>query len=242
MGEPHHLQGLLESLRRIFRHDSAVFGYGQKFLLPLRICTFGSLTLRFIGHAMSVGDQTVALDDAGLPEIDFLLILFAGSGSLSYVFAAFLHISLQSYGQEFFVITGCFAGYAVGQSDSDDVVRHTFPDMRRNSIFGHVLHGLPFPVRQSLQNDFFVLRRNIVRILGTRGKLVNVADIPGTGLEFGMQVGASVFVGRGADDQLVLHDQCRHPLCDIADDFRTEFRNSGSCEFFISFCRQNKTL
>ena len=185
---------------------------------------------------MCIDNQTFALDNASLPVVNLFLIFFAGSRSLCDVFAAFIDITLQTYRKDFFVVTGRFAGNAVSETYRDNIVLNAFFRMRRKRRLGHIFHGLAFPVRKCLEYQFSVFRRDVIRVFRSYRKIVDVADVPGTGLEFRMKVRASVFIGWSADDEFIFHNQSRHVLHDVFYNFCTEDWNRISRKFLICFC------
>ena len=122
MDEPDHLKGLMEGLGRIFRHHPAIGSDGKQFGFAFFILANGSLPFGLVGHAVGVGNQALALDNACLPEIDFLLIISAGGDGFVDISLTLLHIALQTYSEQFLMVTGSLAGHAVGQTHRNDVI------------------------------------------------------------------------------------------------------------------------
>ena len=243
MDKPHKLHSLLEGLRRILRDNAAVFGNGQQFPSALLIRAAGSLAFRFLCHAAGIGDQTLALDDAGLPEIDALLVCPAGAQGIFDIAPALVHVTLQAHSQQLFMVAGGFAGNAVGQAHRDDVVIHQLHRMGRQRGLGNVLHGLALPIGQRFADQLPVLGCNIVGILFAHGEFIQLIHIElGAGLELGVQVGAEIFIGRRADDQLIVHDERRHVLHNIAHHLGAENRHRVPRELLIGLCLQHQPL
>ena len=243
VGEPDALQGLHEGLRRVLRDHAAVLRDGQELLLPLLVGAGSGLALRLLRHAVGVGDEALALDDAGLPEVDLLLVQLALRHHGVDVGLAALHVALEADGQQGLVVAGGLAGDAVGEADGDDVIVHALHGVLWQGRSGDVLHGLAFPVREVLEDQFLVLRCDVVRILGADRELIQLLQIKlGAGLEFRVQVGAPVTVRRGADDELVLHDQSGHALHDVVHDLGPEEWDRVAREFLIGFGGQHQAL
>jgi len=186
VGEPYHLQSLLEGLRRILRNHSAVGSYGQQLLFSLLVAAVSSLTLCLVCHSVSIRDQTFTLDYTCLPEFNLFLILLAAADSIVYVGLTFLYVTFQAYGQKLLMIAGSLTWYAVSQSHGYNIVLYRLFYIRRQGIPGHILHGTSFPVFQSFQDLLPVFLWNIIWILTSDRKLVNIADIPWAGLELRM--------------------------------------------------------
>ena len=124
--EPNGLKRLPEVLRRIFRYNATVFRNSKKLFFALFVLAGGSLSFGFFCHSVGVDNEALALDDAGFPVVDFLLVFLGGAGSLCNVFPAFIHISLEPYRKNLFVVTGGLTGNAVSKPYGDDIVLDTF--------------------------------------------------------------------------------------------------------------------
>ena len=243
MGEPDHLQGFLERSGRVLGDPSADFGDLQQFLPALLIRAFRRLAFRLVRHSVGVGDQALALDDAGAPVVDLFFVQLALGHHGVDIGLALLHIALQADLQQRLVVAGRFAGYAVRQADGDDVVAHAFDGVGGQSRAGDILHRLAFPVGQVFQNGRAVFRGDVVRVLRADGEFIQFLQIElRAGLEFRVQVGAAVLVRGRADDQLVLHDERRHVLHDVVDDFGAEFGDVLSRELLVRLRRQHQAL
>ena len=239
MHEPHKLQSLPEGLRRVFGDDAAVFGDLEKLGAARGVFAGRRLAFGLLRHAVGIGDEALALDDAGVPEVDFPLVVRAHALGRGDAGTALVHIAAQADPQQLFMVAGGLARNAVAKADRDDVLAPGLFDVRGQDAAGLVLHGAADPVLVEDADDLFtVLRRNVVGVALSDGKLVDVVQIEFLGrLELGMEIRAAVAVGGRADNQLILHDEGGHMLQDVADHLRPEHRGGVAGKAFVGLPR-----
>ena len=235
MCKPYHLKCLPESMWWVFRNHAAVFCNGQKFFFPFFIGTGSCLTLCLLCHPVCICDQALALDDACFPVINLLLIFFSGADGVVNISLALLHVTTDSNGQKFFMVTSGLAGNTVSQTNGNDIVLNTLLNVCRKCCLRQILHGFSFPVWQKFQNLLPVFRGNVVRIFASYRKFINIALVPGTGLKLRMKVRTSVFVCGSSDDQFIFHDQRRHALHNVIYNFCPENRNRVTGKLLVRF-------
>ena len=177
--EPDHLNCLPEGLRRILGNHSAVSCDLEKFFLSLLISAFSCLTFCLVCHPVCICDKSSALDYACLPVVDLSLVLHGLRYHIVDVSLTFIHVSLDTDGEDLLMVAGGLTGNAVGKAYSDDIVLHAFSDMRRESSRSDIFHSLAVPVFKSLKDFLPVFRCNVIRVLGSCGELIYIRDIPG---------------------------------------------------------------
>ena len=242
VNKPYRLKGLIKGLRGIFWNDPAVFCNQKQLLLSRFVRAVLCHSLGFLCHSARIGNQAFALNNACLPKIDPCLVLHALRNHAVDVMLTFFHVASDSYCQNFFVVAGRLAGNAILQTDAKNIVVFQLADVRGKSCLGQVLHGLALPVFEGFQNNFPVLRGNIIRVLAPCLEFIDVTDIPGARLKLGVQVCASVCIRRRAHNQLIVHNERGHVLHNVIDDPGSENRNSIAGELLIGFRCQDQTL
>ena len=135
----------MESLRWIFRYDSAVFRDSQQFCFSLVIAAFCCLTLCFIRHAMRISDKSVTKHDTGIPEVYLFLFSLSAASDFCDISSAFLHEALQTNVHELLVIRSRFSGNAVSAANRDQILLSRIFYIIRKHFTGDVLHRSAFP-------------------------------------------------------------------------------------------------
>ena len=130
----------MECLWRIFRNNSAVGCYRQKFLLSLLIGAYRCLSFGFICHSVGICNQAFTLNDTCFPEINLGLLLHGLRNQVVDVSLTFFYVSSESYCQYLFVIAGGFSGNSVLKTDTYDIVLFQFLDFGRHGCLGQILH------------------------------------------------------------------------------------------------------
>ena len=63
---------------------------------------------------VGIGNQTMALDNAGIPKINFFLVFPAGAGGVVDIALTFFHIAFETHRQQLGVVAEGLSGNTVG--------------------------------------------------------------------------------------------------------------------------------
>ena len=135
----------MESLRWIFRYDSAVFCDSQQFCSSLVIAAFCCLTLCFICHAVRISDEPVAKHDTGIPEVYLFLFFLSAASDFCNFRSALLHEALQTNVHELLVVRRRFSGNTVSAANRDQILLSRIFYVIRKHFTGDILHRSAFP-------------------------------------------------------------------------------------------------
>ena len=122
------------------------------------------------------------------------------------------------------MVAGGLAGDAVAKAHRDNIPLPCLLNVLRKNLIGNILHGAADPIFvQGFEDQFPILRSDIVRVALPDRKFINIRDIELLrGLKLRVKIGAPVSIGRRADQQLPVHNERGHMLHNVVYDLRTE--------------------